>query len=225
MNINKDNQENIVIIGSGAQAKYIVDIVSYYSHIDIIAMVMIEKNIDSHFEQDLQNIKIIQDIKNLKKLSLENYFKAIVAVPDNGQKESLLKQLEKLNIDLANVVHPKAVIARTVKIGKNVLINAGAVIQPYVCIGKGVMVHANVVIEHNCKIGDYVNLGPGVKLAGWVRIKNGAYIYTGASIKPGITIGERSIVGAGAVVIRNVPDNVTVAGNPAKIIKKEDGKD
>lgn len=53
-----------------------------------------------------------------------------------------------------------------------------------------------------------------------VHIKKNAWIGTNATILPGITIGKNSIVGAGAVVTKNVPDNTIVAGVPAKIIKK-----
>ena len=59
-------------------------------------------------------------------------------------------------------------------------------------------------------------------MAGWVKVNKGANIYTAASIIPSVEVGSQAIVGAGSVVIRDVPDNVTVAGNPAKVMRNNE---
>lgn len=146
--------------------------------------------------------------------------KAIVSHSDNLEKEKAVLRVAKMGFQLVNAVHPSSIVATTATIGENVIINAGAIIQPFAEIGNGVMVHSGVIVEHDNVIEDYVNLAPGVKLAGWVRVKKGAYIYTNACVILKISIGENAKVGAGATVIEDVPDNVTVVGNPAKIIKK-----
>jgi maltose O-acetyltransferase len=87
-------------------------------------------------------------------------------------------------------------------------------------------------------IGDDVQFGPGVQLltathpvdaseraAGWeyarpIVIGNGAWLGGGAIVAPGITVGERTVVGAGAVVVRNLPSDVVAVGNPARVIRE-----
>ena len=107
----------------------------------------------------------------------------------------------------------------------------------YISIGK------NVFINHACSfldmggitIGDNVLIGPKVNLVSEnhpidpsqrksligkpIIIKNNAWLGAGATILPGITVGENSIVAAGAIVTKDVPDNTIVAGNPAKPIR------
>jgi sugar O-acyltransferase (sialic acid O-acetyltransferase NeuD family) len=144
---------------------------------------------------------------------------AIVCCGDNSQKEDLTNTVTKLGFDIINVIHPHTTIAKTVTLGKGVIINAGSIIQPFARIGNGVMIHAGVIVEHDNIIEDYASLAPGVKLAGWVKVKKGAYVYTGASVINRITIGENAVVGAGAVVLEDVPDNAVVVGVPAKVIK------
>ena len=65
-------------------------------------------------------------------------------------------------------------------------------------------------------IGNYVEVCPGVHISGKVTIGEFSFIGTGAVILPGIKIGSRCVVGAGAVVSKDVQDNVTVVGLPAK---------
>lgn len=117
-------------------------------------------------------------------------------------------------------------------------------IPVYVNIGKFTRIGKNVYINHLCSmldmgtitIGDDVLIGPKVNIlseehpvnpadrkALMVRpvvIKNGAWIGAGATILPGVTVGENSIVAAGAVVNKDVPDNTIVGGIPAKVIKE-----
>ena len=109
-------------------------------------------------------------------------------------------------------------IQKNVKIGNNVIISSHSficslvTIEDNVFIGHGVMTINDINPPSKRKIGSDKE---------WKKtlIKKGASIGSNATLFP-ITIGENAIVGAGAVVTKNVPDNVIVAGVPAKIIKK-----
>ena len=127
----------------------------------------------------------------------------------------------------------KVNIRESNEIGDNVSIGTLSVIEHHVRIGNGVRMHSQVfvpeftVIEDDAWLGPNVvitnakyPLSPGVKetLAGPL-IKKGAKIGANATILPGVVIGVNSLVGAGSVVTKDVPDNAVVAGNPARLIK------
>ncbi len=99
------------------------------------------------------------------------------------------------------IAMPSAHIGYDVKIGCNVLVNTGA------------------IIEHDCAIGNHVHIAPGAILCGNVTVGEGAHIGAGAVVRQGIHIGTWSIVGCGAVVVNDVPDGVTVVGNPARLLR------
>jgi acetyltransferase-like isoleucine patch superfamily enzyme len=118
------------------------------------------------------------------------------------------------------------------QIGANVKIWNNTVIDYGCTIGDRVKIHSNCYVAQFTTIEDDVFLGPGVSLANdphpgsathlcmrGPTLKAGAQIGMNATILPFVTIGERALVGAGAVVTRDVPPGMVVVGNPARILK------
>ena len=125
------------------------------------------------------------------------------------------------------VVLPNAII------GNNCNINAQVLIENDVIIGDKVTVKSGVQIWDGTRIENNVFIGPNATFTNdllprskeypesfsGITLKNGASIGANATILPGVTIGERAMVGAGAVVTKDVPDYAVVVGNPAKVIR------
>jgi len=119
------------------------------------------------------------------------------------------------------------------EIGDHVSIGSHSMVEHHVKIGSGVRLHSNVFVPEFTVLEDECWLGPNVvvtnaryprsrhvkeQLQG-ATIKRRAKIGANATLLPGVTIGENALVGAGAVVVDDVPDNAVVVGNPARIIK------
>lgn len=102
-------------------------------------------------------------------------------------------------------------------IGANSTVQAG-IFGEWTEIGKDVFIDSHVHIGHGCMIGCGATITAGVVLAGWCVVGDGAWIGINASVKQHTKIGAGAVVGMGSVVIQDVPPNVTVAGNPARII-------
>jgi UDP-2-acetamido-3-amino-2,3-dideoxy-glucuronate N-acetyltransferase len=123
------------------------------------------------------------------------------------------------------VVLPGAVIGSNCNVCANSLIENDVVIGDNVTIKSGVQIWDGIHVEDNVFIGPNVTFTNDkrprskVYLDGYLKtvVKKGSSIGANATILPGITIGENSMVGAGSVVTRNIPDNAIVMGNPAKI--------
>lgn len=114
-------------------------------------------------------------------------------------------------------------------IGENLRIWNNSVIDYGCTIGNNVRVHSNVYIAQYTVIEDEVFLAPGVVIANDLHpicthnmrgptIRKRARIGCNATLFPGIVIGESAIVGAGSVVVHDVPDHMVVVGNPARVI-------
>jgi sugar O-acyltransferase (sialic acid O-acetyltransferase NeuD family) len=121
------------------------------------------------------------------------------------------------------LVDPTAVVARTASIGEGSVVNADAVVAAATPVGRFVHVNRSASIGHHNVIEDYATLGPGCLLAGEVRVGRGAFVGAGAVCAPQVEVGPDAIVGAGATVVRDVPAEAVVVGNPATVIREGGG--
>jgi sugar O-acyltransferase (sialic acid O-acetyltransferase NeuD family) len=115
-----------------------------------------------------------------------------------------------------NAIHPRATVTASVRLGRGVVIVAGAVVNPDTVLGDHVIINTGATVDHDCVIGDYVHIAPGVHVCGGVQIGSYAFIGVGAALTPGRRVGAQATVGAGAVVVRDVPPGVTAKGIPAR---------
>jgi UDP-2-acetamido-3-amino-2,3-dideoxy-glucuronate N-acetyltransferase len=130
-------------------------------------------------------------------------------------KNTIIYHPELSNISKAAIIGDNCKVHSHVWIGAKVKIGNNCKIQPFAFIPDGVTIEDNVFIgPHVCFTNDKYPPSGG---KAWqpIFVKRGAKIGAGAVILPGITIGENALVGASAVVTKDVPDNTTVVGSPA----------
>lgn len=120
---------------------------------------------------------------------------------------------------LVTLIHPDAVVAEDVVIGKGTVVMAGAVINPGVRIGKGCIINTCSSVDHDCIVDDFVHVAVGSHLCGTVSVGDGTWIGAGATVSNNVSICPNCMIGAGAVVIKNIDETGTYVGVPARKIK------
>jgi sugar O-acyltransferase (sialic acid O-acetyltransferase NeuD family) len=144
----------------------------------------------------------------------ENRF--VVPIGPLLPRKRIALQLIQAGADLATLVHPSCVVSPFAAIGVGSVIVAGAIVNCNVTIGRFCIINAGTTIEHDSILEDGVLISPGVHFGGGTYCAEGSFVGIGACTKAGIRIGRNALVGAGAVVIKDVEDDAIVAGNPAR---------
>jgi sugar O-acyltransferase (sialic acid O-acetyltransferase NeuD family) len=143
----------------------------------------------------------------------------LIAVGNAQARRRIAAQLQAQSpgLPFAILVHPRAWLAHGVQLGPGSVVFAGAHINVGVRVGAHVSINLACTISHDCALGDFVNLGPGVHLPGGVMLGEAVDVGTGTSFRPGICVAKDVVIGAGAAVVKDLPDSCTVAvGVPAR---------
>lgn len=143
-----------------------------------------------------------------------------LGTPNHRKKIHLL--LSELGGQATTIISPRSIIGQyDIEIGEGTTILTGAIIESTSKIGTGCLININSVVTHNCIIGDYTEVSPGAIITGNCHIGNQCFIGTGAIILPNVKVGDHVTIGAGSVVTKDIPDNSTVVGIPAKSTLKQ----
>jgi sugar O-acyltransferase (sialic acid O-acetyltransferase NeuD family) len=208
----------LIVVGGGGHAKVVIEVARAAG--EEIAGYCDPRGADGH---TLLAARWLGDDGALAALRGEGYGRAVIALGDNRRRDQAQRFAAAQGWSLAALVHPRAVVSPSAQIGAGTVIMAGAVINAATVIGEGVIVNTMASVDHDGAIGDFAHLAPGSHLAGYVTVGRGALIGVGSAVGRGrpLRIGEWARVGTGSVVIRDVPAEVTVAGNPARRIDAE----
>jgi sugar O-acyltransferase (sialic acid O-acetyltransferase NeuD family) len=144
------------------------------------------------------------------------YSGAIVAIGNAKLRLELIDRCRRSGLEVVSIVHPMAFVSRFASFGAGCTAFAQSAVNADAGIGAGCIINTGATVDHDCVIGVGVHVCPGAHLAGAVRVGDRSWIGIAATIRQGITIGRDVTVGAGAVVVADVADGLTVAGVPAR---------
>lgn len=154
---------------------------------------------------------------------LDTYEKPIDVVCSINLPDVKKKIIEKLkknkNISFPSIIYPTAQIAPSAKIGEGALIGPSAVVSIKCKVGDFVTIKQLASVGHHSNVGDYTLVAPCCALGGHVKIGNMVDMGIGASFRLLSKVGDEVILGAGAVVTKDIPPRCTAVGVPAKPIK------
>lgn len=194
----------------------VIDILQMMGGFDVVGLLDRDTSLRG---QDVLGVPVIGDDGLLLELRAQGVTHAFIGVGTVGTPERRIGIWDALlvsGLEPVNAIHPTAVVAASVTLGRGVTVMPGAIVGAAATLGDNTIVNTGAIVEHDCVVERHAHLATGSSLAGGIRIGEGAHVGIGASIIESITVGEFALVGAGAVVIRDVAPGTTVVGVPAK---------
>lgn len=206
------------IIGSSGHAKVLIELIRAIGEFELAGVLDDDPR---RWSQYLAGVEIRGGAspEEIRRFGIKD---AVIAVGDNRSRAKIAERLEGGGLTWAALVHPTAYVASGVSLGEGTIVLAGAIVQTGSVIGRHAIVNTASSVDHDCNIGDFVHIGPGVHLAGRIRVGLGTLLGVSSCVVPGRTIGKWATVGAGGVVVRDVPDGVKAVGIPARAVAEED---
>lgn len=208
--------KDIAIVGAGGFGREVAwlieDINKVTNEWNIIGFVDDNENI---LGEEINGYKVIGNVDWLKNQELY----VASAIGDPMTKKKILQRLQGSKIKYPVLIHPSVIYSHSVEFGEGAIICAGSIITVNISIGKHVTVNLDCTVGHDAILQSYTTVFPSVNISGYVIIEECVSVGTGSAIIQGIKIGRNTIVGAGSIVVRNLPANCTAVGVPAKPIK------
>ena len=200
----------ILIIGGGGHARVVADILRAMDGMEPLGFITSDLAPGAPGPMGLPVLGPDEAVESIPHDGL------VVAVGDNTIRERLFLHFTGQGENMVNAIHPSAILAPDVVLGRGCMFCAGAIVNTGTEIGDNVILNTGSITDHDCRIGDHAHVAPGAKLAGAVRIGAGVLVGLGAAVLPGVAMGDRAVAGAGAVVLGDVVPGLTVVGVPAR---------
>ncbi|MBU3220671.1 acetyltransferase [Clostridium algidicarnis] len=208
--------KDIVIIGSGGFGREVAwlieDINKVNGEWNIIGFVDDNEKIKG---TKINGYEVIGNVEWLK----DQDFNVVNAIGEPIVRKKVMTKLEKSKNTYPVLIHPSVMYSDKTHFGEGSIICAGNIITVNIEVGKHVIINLDCTIGHDTLLGDYTTVLPSVNISGFARIEECVSIGTGTAIIQGITVGKNTIIGAGSVVVKDLPENCTAVGSPAKPIK------
>lgn len=200
--------KDLLIIGAGGHGRVVADIALALGRYEKIAF------LDDRPVPDGFPYPQVGTAREAERFARQ--YDMAVAIGEPQTRGALLERLEQAGANLPALVHPGASIGSRVLFGDGTVVMAGAVVNCDCDIGRGCIINTGATVDHDNILGDLVHICPGAHLAGTVRVGTRTWIGVGSVVKNNCAITADCVIGAGAVVCRDLTEPGTYVGVPAR---------
>jgi sugar O-acyltransferase (sialic acid O-acetyltransferase NeuD family) len=145
---------------------------------------------------------------------------AVIAVSAPELKREFSVRCAGWGIELCSAIHPSVWVSRWAEVGRGVVICHDSILRNDSKVGNACTLNMVSIFGHGASLGDYSTLAIAVSITGECHIGEGVFLGSGVTFAKALKVGRWSRVGAGSVLIEDVPPNTTVVGNPGRVVRE-----
>jgi UDP-perosamine 4-acetyltransferase len=202
-------KEAIVVLGAGGHAKVVIEILRAAGrHVSYCVG-------GAGGPLECMGVPVLQGDDHLLRLRNAGYSLVFPAIGSNTVRERAAAHAIEVGYELVNAISPYAILSPSLVLGRGIAIMSGVVINADCKIDDLAIINTGATVDHDCHIGFCAHVAPQCALAGNVKIGQRTFLGIGTKVIPDKIIGNSSIVGAGGVVISDIPSSTTALGHPA----------
>jgi len=205
----------LVIIGAGGLGReiaWVAQEIAEYENLEVLGFIDDNKSL---WDSEINGLRVLGGRDWLR--GRENVY-AVLGIGDPRVKREVVGHLGRY-VRWATLIHPNAHVSQFNHFGEGTVVFPGSAVTTNVKTGEHALIYLGCTVGHEVIIGNYVTLLPGCNVGGSTCIKDGVLVGSGSNIIQGMKVGAWSKVGAGAVVINDVPSESTVVGVPAEVVR------
>ncbi|WP_342562668.1 acetyltransferase [Paenibacillus sp. FSL R7-0345] len=208
----------VVVFGSGGHAKVAMEILQITGY-EVVGFLDDDLNRHGDIIKDLPVVGGREQLDSLKDAGVTGVF---IGIGNNKVRKDIADYLKDEPFECVNAIHPKANIYDSAKLGKGLFIAPGVVVGVDSVINDYSIINSGATIGHDTVVCHGADICPGVNIAGNVTVGEYTQVGIGSRVIQGLSLGENSIIGAGSIVVRDIPSNVVAFGNPARVTRELD---
>ena len=208
----------LVVIGAGGHASVLAETLLTEGR-KIIAVVSPEIIMDSSPLAGISRLTSDEALLTTYSPEQVELVNGMGAIPGNDLHFRLFNYFSEHGYRFVSVISPNATVSKYAQLADGVQIMTGAIVQTNASIGTNCIINSGAIIEHDCCIGAHNHIAPSATLSGGVITESQVHVGTGACVIQGIKIGNKSVIGAGCSVVRDVPAMQVIIPASCRILR------
>lgn len=223
----KNSMKRMVILGTGGNCIDILDIMDDINMASGSRRYMCVGFLDddsARWGETIHGIEVLGPLNAAQKFQDCCFVNGIGSPASFWKKPEIIARTGLSSDRFETIVHPSAVVSKWSWVGSGVVIFQNVTINSGAKIGDHVIILPGGVISHDCVVGSFSCVAAGACLSGGVQVGRCCYLGSGSTVINDILVGEGALVGMGTVVLHDVLPDSVVVGNPARFLRRTQGR-
>lgn len=206
--------QKVILIGGGGHCKSVIDIIESGNTYEIEGILDVAENVG----KQILGYTISGTDHDIETLAASgcSFIITVGQIRSSALREKIYTRLQACKASIATIIAPTAAVSKHAEIGAGTVILHHATVNAGAVIGQNNIINTGSNIEHDVYTGNHCHIATHAVLNGDCRIGTGVFIGSNAVLAQGILVCDKAIVGAGTVVYKDIAEQGTYVGNPAK---------